>query len=149
MSAVTSRENDAQFYWQSSAAGLLLGMALGLMSGIGVAIYAIPGTSAEYASALLALPLLGVLIGAVCGGAAGVAGTVYTSERGRLPRFWVTAPVALVAATTVGALLTAFSPSGWAYAAAIAVPACVTLGLALPPVAERLRRPPSAGSDDS
>ncbi len=75
---VTSRENQAQFYWQSSAAGLLLGMTLGVLTGIAVAIYLSAGTFTEYVSILLALPLLGVLVGAICGGAAGIAGSSRT-----------------------------------------------------------------------
>jgi len=147
---VTSRENQAQFYWQSSAAGLLLGIALGGLTGIGVALYMGTGSSAEYtpASMLLALPLLGVLVGAVCGGAAGVAGSMYTSQWGRLPHFLLTASVALMTAAALGALFTAFSPTGWAYSAAIALPASVVLGLALPRAAERLRRPRSIESHE-
>lgn len=146
---MTSRENQAQFYWQSSAAGLFLGMCLGAVTGVAVAIYLSTGTSAEYASALLALPLLGVLIGAVCGGTAGIAGSVYASHLGRLPNLWVTAPVALAAAAAIGALFTAFSPMGWAHLAAIALPASIALGLALPKVSEKLRRPPSARRDQA
>ena len=147
---MTSRENQAQFYWQSSAAGLLLGIALGGLTGIGVALYLGTGPSAEYtpASVLVALPLLGVLVGAVCGGAAGVAGSMYTSQWGRLPHFLLTAAVALTSAAALGALLTAFSRTGWAYSAAIALPASVALGLALPRAAERLRRPRSTRADE-
>ncbi len=145
---VTRSENQAQFYWQSSAAGLLLGTALGGLTGIGVALHMGTGSSAEYTSAslLLALPLLGVLVGAVCGGAAGVAGSMYTSQWGRLPHFLLSASVALITAMALGALFTAFSRTGWAYSAAIALPASVVLGVALPRAAERLRRPPSTQS---
>ena len=148
---MTSRENQAQFYWQSSAAGLLLGIALGGLTGIGVALYLGTGPSAEYTSAsvLVALPLLGVLVGAVCGGAAGVAGSMYTSHWGRLPHFLLTAAVALTSAVALGALFTAFSRTGWAYSAAIALPASVALGLALPRAAEQLRRPRSTRADEN
>lgn len=144
---MTSRENQAQFYWQSSAAGLLLGMALGVVTGVAVAVYVSSGASTEYISGLLALPLLGALMGAVCGGAAGVAGSVYTSQLGRLPHFMLTALVSLASASVIGALFTAFSRTGWACAAAVALPASVALGLALPRAAERLRRPPAARRD--
>lgn len=149
ISPVTSKENRAQFYWQSSAAGLLLGMALGGLTGIAAAIYIAIGSSAEYASLLLALPLLGVLIGAVCGGASGIAGTIYTSKLGRLPHFLLTSSIALAAAAALGALFTAFSRWGWAYSAAVALPAAVLLGTALPRGAEWLRRPSSAGPESS
>lgn len=130
------RPNQAQFYWQSSAAGFLLGILIGALSGVAAAIYWSVGISEEYVAGVLALPLLGVLIGAICGGAAGVAGSVYTTRRGRLPHFLMTTFVSLVAAAVIGAVFI-----GTALAAAIAVPASVALGLALPRVAERLRRP--------
>ncbi|QFG68409.1 hypothetical protein [Ornithinimicrobium pratense] len=147
---MTSRENQAQFYWQSSAAGLLLGIALGGLTGIGVALYMGTGSSAEYTftSVLVALPLLGILVGAVCGGAAGITGSIYTSQWGRLPHSLLTASVALIAAAALGALFTAFSRAGWAYSAVIALPASIVLGLALPGAAERLRRPRSTHSDE-
>lgn len=139
---MTSRENQAQFYWQSSAAGLMLGMVLGGATGIVAAIFLAAGSAPEYAGMLMALPLLGVLIGAVCGGAAGIAGSIYTSQRGRLPHLLVTSTVALAAAAAVGALFTSFSQTGWAYSAAVALPAAVVLGLTLPRVAERFRGRP-------
>lgn len=105
------------------------------------AIYLAVGSSPEYASLLLALPLLGVLIGAVCGGAAGTAGSIYTSQRGQLPHFFLTAAVAVVTAAALGAVFTAFSRTGSAYSAAIALPASVALGLTLPRTAERFGRP--------
>ncbi|MDO5741164.1 MAG: hypothetical protein Q4P07_13560 [Ornithinimicrobium sp.] len=111
------------------------------MTGIVAAIYLGVGSSPEYASLLLALPLLGVLIGAVCGGAAGIAGSVYSSQRGQLPHFFLTAAVAVATAAVIGAVFTAFSRTGWAYSAAIALPAAVALGLTLPRTAERFRRP--------
>lgn len=137
---MTSRESQAQFYWQSSAAGLLLGMAIGGVTGVVVAIYLGVDLSPEYVSVLFALPLLGVLIGAVCGGASGIAGSIYTSQRGRLPHFLLTVAVALGAAAAIGALFTAFSRTGWAYLAATALPGSVTLGLTLPRAAERFRQ---------
>jgi MFS family permease len=123
-------------------------MALGGVTGIGAALYLGVGSSPEYASLLLALPLLGVLIGAVCGGAAGIAGSIYTSRRGRLPHLLLTAAVALAAAAAIGALFTAFSRIGWAYSTAIALPAAVVLGLTLPRVAERFRRPRRPRSEE-
>lgn len=133
--AVTSRESPGPYYWQFSAAGLLLGMVFGAGSGLAVAIYFGTNLSVKYASALFALPMFGVVLGAICGGAAGIAGSVYASHRGRPPHFLLTTSVSLVTAGVIGALLT-----GTALTAAIALPASVPLGLALPRVAERLRR---------
>lgn len=147
---MTGRENQAQFYWQSSAAGLLLGITLGGLTGIGVALYMGIGSPSQYThiSVLVALPLLGVLVGAVCGGAAGIAGSIYTSQWGRLPHYILSASVALITAAALGALFTAFSRTGWAYSAALALPASVVLALALPRVSERLRRPRSVQTYD-
>jgi hypothetical protein len=145
---VASRENQAQFYWQSSAAGLLLGMVLGGVTGIVAAIYLGVGSSPEYVSLLLALPLLGVLIGAVCGAAAGIAGSMYTSQRGQLPHCFLTAAVAVVTAAAFGAVFTGFSRTGGAFSAAIALPASAALGLTLPRTAERFRQPRRVPSDE-
>lgn len=152
-----NRGNEAQSSWQVSAAGLVLGMALGLATGAGVAVYVVLQSSAEYLTGAIALPLAGVLMGAVCGGAAGIAGTIYTSMRGRLPGFWLAAMTPLFVVTMVGALFTAFSRTGWMYAAALAAPASIVWGWALPVVAERFRghplqphgscREPAGGTD--
>jgi hypothetical protein len=145
---VTGRGNQAQFYWQASAAGLVLGMALGLATGTVLAVYVAVTSSGTYLSLALALPLLGVLIGAVCGGAAGIAGTAYTSYAGRLPHALLTATAAVVVAAAIGALFGGFSLTGAARTAALAAPAALVLGLALPQAAERFRRPRPRRDDD-
>lgn len=133
--------NEARFYWQSSAAGLLLGMGLGLLTGIVIAVSVARGVSyAEDVGVVMALPLVGILVGALCGGAAGIAGSVYTSRVGRLPPFLLTVPAAVAPAALVGAVFSGFTAQWWATGAAVALLPAVILGLLLPRVSERFRR---------
>lgn len=133
--------NEGYFYWQSSAAGLILGSILGILTGIAIAVWFSLSVVPEYRSALMAVPLLGLLVGSLCGGLSGMVGTIYASRFGTNPPFILTLFSALLAAGFLSALGTGFEGRLWLSGVAYSVPAAVLLALGLPHLAERFRKP--------